>query len=283
MMKRTSLLIVFCALFSLAKISSAQVIRDLIVDSYKNTYISARQGLPTVLEFESTVTDVIISGVGDWRENFEVEKVSNRVLFKPYKALTTTWVVITESASYSVIVNAAQAGGNGDKTYDSIVRIKHAPVDNSAATAALIAAEQSKREAEQRALEIANKQKRINEFLVSARPKNTSYTVEVMTVNPSIVPEDVYDDGVFTYLKFRKNQKTPVIYEYDFSTQQETMVNFHVNADDYYVIQAILKTIVLRRGNEELALHNEAFNINGVVTGKRTSQATVNLEKLNVR
>jgi type IV secretion system protein VirB9 len=281
-MKRALLLIVFCLLFSLAKITNAQVIKDLVADAYQNTYVTARLGMPTVMEFEGTVSEVVISGVGDWREKFEIEKFGNRVLVKPYKGDDITLIVITESASYSVIVSVTK-GAAADKNYQSIVRIKRPQIDNTAAIAASMAVEQAKRETEQRALDAAIKQKKINDFLVSARPKNRSYTVEVMTVNPSIVPEDVFDDGVFTYIKFRKNQKVPAIYEYDFLTQQETMVNFHINSEDYYVVQGILKTLVLRRGKEELALHNESFNINGTKTGNRTSQATVNLEKINVR
>ena len=255
----------------------AQIIAEIDADTKSNTFIAAQVGMPTVIEFESNVTEVIVSGTGDWKKNYEIEKFNSKILIKPFNAVPINLVALTDNGSFSLVVTSSPKSNNSN--YQTIVRLKKKPIDNTAAILAALAASKEKADKERHELNVADKQKKINDFLVSARVKNTNYTVELMTENPSIVPETVYDDGVFTYIKFRKNQKPPTIYEFDFRTGEETMLNFHTDDEGVFVIQGLVRTLMLRRGKEELALHNELFNINGTPTAQGTSQATQRIVK----
>jgi type IV secretory pathway VirB9-like protein len=275
-MKKIRFLFLLLA-FSLAKVVIAQVITEQIATGNDVISVPVRVGMPTALEFDSVIGEVIISGVDDWTQKLEMEKHSNRLLLKPYKEFSMNMLVLTAKQSYSVELKATK----NDKFY-SILRLKNAPPPpllDEAAIAKINEAQIKKRIAEHEAEAKLERDKRVNEFLTKNREKNLKYSVEIMTPNPSIIPETVYDDGVFTFIGFQKNQKIPAIYEFDAATSEETPLNFHIEPNGLYVIQSIVRTLVLRRGKEELAIHNDSFNINGAVTGKRTSEATNNLEK----
>lgn len=71
------------------------------------------------------------------------------------------------------------------------------------------------------------------------------------------LPVKVYDDGVFTYFKFRPNQNLPAIFAVD-GKQKEKLVNFRVN-DDTVVVEKVTGQWTLRDGLYATTLINQSY------------------------
>jgi type IV secretion system protein VirB9 len=72
-----------------------------------------------------------------------------------------------------------------------------------------------------------------------------------------IAPIQIFDDGVFTYFKFRnRNAAIPGIFEVD-KKGLESIVNFQV-VGDYIAVEMVTKKFTLRYGNEITCVFNES-------------------------
>jgi type IV secretion system protein VirB9 len=73
----------------------------------------------------------------------------------------------------------------------------------------------------------------------------------------SLVPVESFDNGQFTYFKFKKDgmSHVPAIFMVD-KEKQETLVNFHVQGD-YLVINGIAKQFTLRDGASVTSIYND--------------------------
>lgn len=69
------------------------------------------------------------------------------------------------------------------------------------------------------------------------------------------LPMSVYDDGVFTYMKFKPNQNLPAIFAVD-GRQKEKLVNFRIN-DDTVVVEKVTGQWTLRDGLATATLINQ--------------------------
>uniref|UniRef100_A0A2C9LGC5 Conjugal transfer protein TrbG n=1 Tax=Biomphalaria glabrata TaxID=6526 RepID=A0A2C9LGC5_BIOGL len=71
-----------------------------------------------------------------------------------------------------------------------------------------------------------------------------------------IAPIMAFDDGEFTYLKFRTiNVEMPAIFDVD-ARGNESIINYK-SVDDYIVIERVSSLFTLRAGNEITCLFNE--------------------------
>lgn len=97
-------------------------------------------------------------------------------------------------------------------------------------------------------------------------PKNKKYSMQPNKLATDILPIEAFDDGRFTYVKFKKNSDMPVVSKIG-GDGQETLVNTHIQ-NNYLVIHGIYKTLVLRAGRAVVGLYNENYNGGDIDTTK---------------
>jgi len=117
-----------------------------------------------------------------------------------------------------------------------------------------------------------NEQHQLSEFLVlqhrmannAPMPKNWNYRQSANGRGKNFIPEMVFDDGRFTYFRFKGNTDIPTIF-ID-GADGEEKVNFHVSKDDpkLVIAEALAKKFVLRQGKAVVSVFNEAYNPVGV-------------------
>ncbi|MDV7561172.1 TrbG/VirB9 family P-type conjugative transfer protein [Acinetobacter baumannii] len=117
-----------------------------------------------------------------------------------------------------------------------------------------------------------NEQHQLSEFLVLQHrlandapiPKNWNYRQASNSRGKSFVPEMVFDDGRFTYLRFKGNTDIPTIFAE--GADGEEKVNFHVNKEDpkLVIVEALAKKLVLRQGKAVVSVFNESYDPVGV-------------------
>lgn len=117
-----------------------------------------------------------------------------------------------------------------------------------------------------------NEQHQLSEFLVlqhrlandAPLPKNWNYRQAANSRGKSFTPEMVFDDGRFTYFRFKGNTDIPTIF-ID-GTDGEEKVNFHISKDDPKVLiaEAVAKKFVLRQGKAVVSVFNESYNAVGI-------------------
>lgn len=106
---------------------------------------------------------------------------------------------------------------------------------------------------------------------VSVRPRNWSYSV---CGSESIVPDEGYDDGTFTYFRWTANRDIPAIFHVN-DDGSEQLVNPHVNEKDWHVVDRVSRKFVLRKGNAVACVTNDAFDPNGYRPASRTTSPNV--------
>lgn len=124
-----------------------------------------------------------------------------------------------------------------------------------------------------------NEQHQLSEFLVlqhrmannAPLPKNWKYRQSANSRGKAFVPEIVFDDGRFTYFRFKGNTDIPTIF-ID-GADGEEKVNFHVSKDDpkLVVVEALAKKFVFRQGKAVVSIFNEAYNPVGVAPQNGTT------------
>lgn len=117
-----------------------------------------------------------------------------------------------------------------------------------------------------------NEQHQLSEFLVlqhrlstnAPLPRNWNYRQSANNRGKAFIPEMVFDDGRFTYFRFKGNTDIPTIF-ID-GADGEEKVNFHISKDDpkLLVAEALAKKFVLRQGKAVVSVFNEAYNPVGV-------------------
>ncbi len=77
------------------------------------------------------------------------------------------------------------------------------------------------------------------------------------TGDKALVPEEVFDNGQFTYFRFKKNglSKTPALFMVD-KYRNETLVNYHMQGD-YLVVNGVSKQFTLRNGDYITTVYND--------------------------
>jgi type IV secretion system protein VirB9 len=98
---------------------------------------------------------------------------------------------------------------------------------------------------------------------LSASPRvvNSTYSVAVGKGSDDIVPNLVFDDGRFTYLRFPGNREIPAVFQRA-SDGLESMVNTEMEGD-LLRVDRVARQFYLRMGNQAVRIWNDAFDING--------------------
>jgi len=73
-----------------------------------------------------------------------------------------------------------------------------------------------------------------------------------------LAPSTVFDNGEFTYFKFRDSKDVPAIFEVD-KERNESVVNYHLE-NGYVVVESLGRQFTLRHGETEACVFNDNFN-----------------------
>jgi type IV secretion system protein VirB9 len=101
---------------------------------------------------------------------------------------------------------------------------------------------------------------------VAAPPEvvNASYSVAVGRDSQDIVPDVVFDDGRFTYLRVPGNREVPAVF-FVGADGEESMTNTRMDASgQYVVVDRVARRLRLRLGSQVVAIVNESFDAHGV-------------------
>jgi type IV secretion system protein VirB9 len=91
---------------------------------------------------------------------------------------------------------------------------------------------------------------------------NARYSMAEGHASDDIVPDLVFDDGRFTYLRFPGNREVPAVFHV-LGDGTEALANARME-DDLLVVDRISRRLTLRAGNAVIGLWNDAFDIDGV-------------------
>lgn len=92
--------------------------------------------------------------------------------------------------------------------------------------------------------------------------RNTNYTMQKIEGTEEIIPNQVWDDGRFTYIKIPNNRSIPTIFKVA-PDNQESMVDSHLE-NDVLVAHLVAPRWVLRLSNQVVGIWNESFDPDGV-------------------
>ena len=83
-----------------------------------------------------------------------------------------------------------------------------------------------------------------------------------------LAPQAVYDNGRFTYMKFKANTDFPAVYRV--SSDGEAIINSHIE-DSVLVIHGVYPEYRLRAGDDVVGIYNEAYNGGGTAVQDGTT------------
>ncbi len=88
---------------------------------------------------------------------------------------------------------------------------------------------------------------------------NFNYTMNFGASEGSkrLAPQGVYDNGRFTYMKFKANTDFPAVYSV--SSDGEAIINTHIE-NEVLVIHGVYPEYRLRTGSDVAGIYNESFN-----------------------
>ena len=92
---------------------------------------------------------------------------------------------------------------------------------------------------------------------------NTSYSMQVLPGSEDITPNEVYDDGRFTFIRFSGNRELPSVFRIS-SDGEEVIPDRHMKTRDVMVIHEVARRWVLRLDKQVIGIWNDAFDPEGV-------------------
>lgn len=192
----------------------------------------------------------------------------NHFFLKP-KAFqgTTNLVVVTDRRTY--LFDVKLVGKRASATYSLTFRY---PADEASKT---------QEEARKKTVDALLNQSSIPDAEKEGQPDpklNRIYTENFGSsdLSKEIAPLEVFDDGLFTYLKFDRQTDFPAVYRVS-DSDEETLLNSHVQGD-YLVIHGVYRELRLRAGQAVVGIYNEAFTGSGIRSGTAVSVPGVRRE-----
>lgn len=206
--------------------------------------INAANGCITTVIF-SPSEQVVNYGSG-YSTAWEFATADNRFFLKPKdKDGTTNIVVVTNKRVYAFDVYLVEKPANA--TYKLTFRYPKEYLEAQIA---------------------AGQEAYVNKRLESADPHlnpqgknglNYHYTMNFgeSAGSKELAPVQVYDNGRFTYMKFKEHSEFPAIYSV--SSDGEAIINTHIE-DQTLVIHGVYAEYRLRAGSDVVGIYNEGFN-----------------------
>ncbi len=264
-MKKTSLLIslLLASLNAHADYYDDSRIRNVVSNEDKPIAVEVAAGQPVIVEFDNdeVVDDVAVSGLDDWKSQWEIVKRGHRLFIKlQAKTMQPRTAVIT-TKSHSFVLDLKPVADKDKRAYLSKLTVSSRPAVQS-----------------QERTEIFADEKIIGEpkmpVVIPPPPyKNTSYTMQIVKEQADIRPREAWDDGKFTYLRFPKNLVVPAIYRSVPGSKEETLINSHVEDDGLVVLHGISPQWNLRLGGSVIGVFNEKYDAVGATVAPTSTNS----------
>ena len=109
--------------------------------------------------------------------------------------------------------------------------------------------------------------------------RNERYSLEVVHEAEDIRPREVFDDGLFTYMRFPNNLAIPAIYRSTPGSRNERLINSHMEGD-YVVLEGLAPLWNLRLGGSLLGVFNERYDAEGIPPEDGTTMPSISRQGL---
>lgn len=203
-----------------------------------------------------SVVDIAIGDSLAW----EIAPSANHLFVKPREEnAVTNMTVVTNKRVYQFALDARRSSSPHDRSMYFQVRFDF-PEDRAAEADAI--AQQRIADAKARMIDSA--------FTKSNLPVNWNYYARGTR---EIRPSEIYDDGRFTYMRFPGGQEIPAVFMIN-ADGSESIVNGAMRGDQF-VVQAVAKQLVLRKGQSVACLQNRSYNHRGIATPTGTASPEV--------
>jgi type IV secretion system protein VirB9 len=168
---------------------------------------------------------------------WQIVPSGNRIFIKPVEdEATTNMTVITNRRMYFFEIHASNAQSIDDEKLSFIVKFVY-PDDYN-----------------------FNNIKQVNSMKAPdlSQPANYNFSYTISGKAKDIEPLQIFDDGEFTYFKFRDlNAELPAIFIVD-SSGNEGLVNFRVHGG-YVIVERVSGVFTLRHGVDVICAFNEKY------------------------
>lgn len=168
---------------------------------------------------------------------WQIVPSGNRIFIKPIEdEATTNMTVITNKRMYFFEMHAEESEGVGDENIAFIVKFVY-PEDNNFNSL---------------------KQVKSSSGPDLTTPEKYNLNYKISGDAKDIEPLQVFDNGEFTYMKFKDiNAEIPAIFHVD-RKGNEGLVNFRVQ-NGYVVIERVASKFTLRHGKDVICVFNESY------------------------
>ncbi len=199
-------------------------VKIVMYDPNNVVLLKERYGYQTQISFGSDETVQSVS-VGD-SSAWQVVPVSNNLFIKPVSVSKTNMTVLTNVNSYNFQLDSTD--NNARLTYKLQFTYPSLGYDESGRS----------------------------NSIATVKPENLNWKYS-FTGSRDLAPLEAFDDGKFTYLKFRENGMShlPSVFVVD-KDKNETLVNYHMQGD-YMVVNSVAKEFTFRDGSTVTSVYND--------------------------
>jgi type IV secretion system protein VirB9 len=213
-------------------------IRTIVYNPRDVVKIDGTYGYHTVVELaeDEAIQSLVIGDSVAW--DAQKSEGGNRIFLKPKEEnVATNLTVITDRRTYSFALEASRTGAKTKMTWR--LRFEY-PEDDAA---------RDERVSLQKA-SFVNPE-------APGRPEKWNFDYSYGGKN-TFQPTQLFDDGEFTYFKFKPGQELPAIFVVD-GEKNEALVNSRVSGE-YVVVHRVAKQFALRSGKSLTCIFNEGFD-----------------------
>ncbi|HSW69150.1 MAG TPA: P-type conjugative transfer protein VirB9 [Gammaproteobacteria bacterium] len=199
-------------------------IKVVMYDPNNVVLLKERYGYQTQISFGSDETIQSVS-VGD-SSAWQVVPVSNNLFIKPVAVSKTNMTVLTNQNSYNFQLDSTD--NDAHLTYKLQFTYPAIGYSESGQSTSV----------------------------TTLNPENINWKYS-FTGNHDLAPFEAFDDGKFTYLRFREDGMShlPAVFIVD-QNKNETLVNYHMQGD-YMVINSVARQFTLRDGSVVTSVYND--------------------------
>lgn len=252
----TCLLSLFCTVVSAEFFDDTRVLS--VVPTDKPIVVNFLFGQPVMVEFEDKIDNIAVSGLvkNDWHQEWEMVIKERRLFLKALVETATarTVLVTTINGGFVIDLKPPKSSGKGFLSKLVVRNYQKKP---------LVKAWQDAPPVDKIIGEPKPPPPTPIARVVIVPYRNRHYTMQIVKDNVDIKPREAWDDGKFTYMRFPRNLVLPVIYKSTLGSQEETLVNFHVENDGLVVLHGVSPLWNLRYNDNLIGVFNESFTAEG--------------------
>jgi type IV secretion system protein VirB9 len=215
--------------------------------------LSTFYGVSTHIQFadDEVIKDVAIGDDQAWK----VIDRRNHLFIKPQALKADTNVtVITDRRAYQFALTVQQRSRKDATAWadpNLIFSLRFRYPDDEA----------KKRQLEAKKADRKDQLREIKDKLTDATQAGQNFDYWVAG-SDEISPTAARDDGRFIYLSFSNNRDMPAVYSVD-KKGREALINTNVINGNTIVIQRLVRSLILRKGDEVASVVNKSFDLNG--------------------